>query len=259
MSVRMVGARISIRKQVFQRRNYSIVKSSRPRILPSKAFLGGLVGGFAGVGSIVLTGYAYYHYSGAKKVVDNVQPAMAWLGQTRENLAKDAPAQALKYLREAAKAYVGSIPFAGFLLDKAFDAIGDVVQPHSEEANAIIWRAYEDISTIIQEKGNEHRTDGAWRIVSVTRRLLNELTALGLKAGQPLSDKLELERRAANAGARASAMYQAVKSSTPSVVENMKEKVKSMVLLQPTPNPGPEVSSSEKTSQETIQKIDEIR
>lgn len=158
-------------------------------------------------------------------MVDSVKPATALLGQSRENLTKEAQGHALQYLREAAKVYVATIPFAGLLVDKAFDAMGDLVLPHSEEATAIIWRAYDDISAIIQEKGNEHRTDGAWRIISVTRRLLKELTALGFKAGQPISDKLELERRAADARVRASTTYDAMKSGTLSMADKIKDKV----------------------------------
>lgn len=58
MSVRIIGPRISLRNQAYQlyfRRNYT-VKYLRTRLLPSNPFLGGLVGGFVGVGSIVLTG-----------------------------------------------------------------------------------------------------------------------------------------------------------------------------------------------------------
>lgn len=157
-------------------------------------------------------GYTIYHVSGAKNFVDTVRPASALLGKTQEKLAQGAFDQALEYLREAAKAYVAAVPFAAFFVDKAFDAAEDVAAAHSAEAKAIITKAYNDISHIIREQGNEHVIKGAFQVVATARRFLENIQALGSKAGQPISERLNLERLASETVARTSATLESVKS-----------------------------------------------
>ncbi|KDR75351.1 hypothetical protein GALMADRAFT_249397 [Galerina marginata CBS 339.88] len=212
--------------QSFNRLNSS---SSTRRYHLGYAALRGVVATLAGTGTILVAGYAFYHFSGAKKAVDTFKPAMFFLGQTREKLAKEAPSQALAYLRQAAKAYVAFLPGAGFVVDRGFDALGDVVDAHADEANAITKKAYDEILEVVSKDGNDHSTSSAVQIITITRRLVRELTALGLKAGKPVSEKLELERRASDVGAAAGAFYQDVKSKTPvafQAFEQLKDKVK---------------------------------
>ncbi|KAF8971052.1 hypothetical protein BDZ97DRAFT_1334661 [Flammula alnicola] len=96
-----------------------------------------------------------------------------------------APSQVLGYLRQAAKAYVSYVPGAGFLVDRTFDAIDDAVDAHTDEANTIIRKAYDDILNVVQRDGNNHKTSSAVEILSITRRLLKELKELGVKSKSP--------------------------------------------------------------------------
>lgn len=150
---------------------------------------------------------------------------MAFLRQTDQDLAKRAPIQALHHLRQAAKAYVAYLPGAGFLVDRAFDVADDVVATHSEDATAIISQAYRNILQVVQQGENEHKTSAALQIVSIARRLLKDLTALGVKAGKPISDQLDLEQKAGAVSAAAGSLYQEAISKAPVVFKRLKEKV----------------------------------
>ncbi|KAF9559872.1 hypothetical protein CPC08DRAFT_723654 [Agrocybe pediades] len=154
------------------------------------ALIGGAVGGVAVCGVIIGTGYSVYHFSGAKVVVDTVKPAMALMSVSKERLAERAPKQALDSLRQAAKAYVAFFPGAGFLVDRSFDAVDGVVEEHGQEATSIIMKAYDDMLEIMQKGGNDHKASSAMEVISVARRLVQELSALGLKAGQPYAERL---------------------------------------------------------------------
>ena len=160
--------------------------------------------------------YGLYHYTGLKKAVDTFGPAVGYLTQARDRLATDKiPSHALNYLREAAKAYVAYIPGAGFLVDRTFDRLDETVDAHAEEANAIIGQAYTDIVQIVQQGGNRHETFSVLEILSVCRRLVKELGALGLKAGQPLAERLELDKKMAAVSASASSLVETVKAKSP--------------------------------------------
>ena len=148
---------------------------------------------------------------------------MAFLKQTDQDLAKKAPVQALHHLRQAAKAYVAYLPFAGFVVDRAFDVADDVVATHSEEATALITQAYSDILQVVQKGENEHKTGAALQIVSIARRLLGELTAL---AGKPIVERYGLEEKAEAVKVAAGSLYKEAASKAPEAFGRLKEKVR---------------------------------
>jgi len=156
---------------------------------------------------------------------------MAFMSTSREQLAKTAPRQALESLRHAAKAYVAYFPGAGYLVDKSFDAIDNVVEEHGSEATAIIMKAYDDMLDVIQKGGNEHKASSAWELVSVTRRLTEELSALGAKAGQHYVVKYDLEQRVDTVKAGVGSVAEKIKSKTPIVIESLKDKVRSKCIV----------------------------
>ncbi|KAF8971053.1 hypothetical protein BDZ97DRAFT_1787451 [Flammula alnicola] len=212
----------------FLRRNSSFPSTPGParRFHLGNSLMSGVVSGVVCGGILVGAGYAWYHYSGVKHAIDTVKPALFFLKETQEELGKEAPSQVLGYLREAAKAYVSYFPGAGFLVDRIFDAIDDAVDTHAPEANTVIKKAYDDILEVVQRDGNMHKAASASDILSIAQNLLNDLTALGVKVGQPISKQLELERRIAELGATTASFSNAVKSQS---LEGIAEKVKNIV------------------------------
>lgn len=181
-----------------------------------------LIAGVAGGGTLLVAGYALYHYSGMKRVVNTFNPAIKFLGQARDQLNKDtAPSQVLGYLRQAAKAYVAFLPGAGFLVDRSFDAISQTVDDHAEEANTILNKAYVDILKVVVKGGDENRMGSVVDILAITRNLLKDMKDLGIKAGQPISQKLEMEKHAATISTAAISALDEIKSRSPGVQESL--------------------------------------
>ncbi|KAJ3518124.1 hypothetical protein NLJ89_g41 [Agrocybe chaxingu] len=210
---------------LFSRRNSTLSNRSFFRHFT----LGVLVGTTGGLALVGTAGYGIYHYSGLKRAVDTFTPAALLLKKTKEQLATEKiPTRALNYLRQAVKAYVAYIPGAGFLVDRAFDSAEEVVGPRADEANAIIAKAYEDVFLVVQTGRNEHRPSSVVQILSICRQLVKDLTALGARAGAPIAERLELEKRMQEIGSSADALVQGAKSKLPEVqqsVEKLGEKV----------------------------------
>ncbi|KJA27659.1 hypothetical protein HYPSUDRAFT_197842 [Hypholoma sublateritium FD-334 SS-4] len=174
-----------------------------------------LGGAVAGTGK----GYIWYINSDFKRAVDTVKPALGFLTDTRTELGKKAPSHVLSHLRQACKAYLAHLPGSGLLIDRGFDALDDVVDAHADEANAIIGAAAADVLVVVQRDGNECGTGAVVDVVRIMRRLLGDLQALGAKAGAPLAERLELERRAEQFKAGSAAAYGAVRARGADVSE----------------------------------------
>lgn len=153
-----------------------------------------------------------YHYSGMKRAVDTFNPAIQILARAGDQLSKKGPpSQVLEYLRQAAKAYVAFFPGAGILVDIGFNAISETVDTHAEETNAILKKAYVDIYNVVMEGGNEHRMGSALEILAVTKNLVKDMKDLGIKVGQPILQKLEIEKHAATIGTAATSALDDIK------------------------------------------------
>jgi len=169
-------------------------------------------------------GYALYHLSGMRQAVDTFRPAVDFLGQAKVQLDKhSAPSQVLGYLRQAAKNYVAFLPGTGWLVDKCFDTISQTVDTHAEEANAILNKAYMDILKVVMKGGNEHRVGSAIDILAIIRTLLKDMKGLGIKAGQPISQELEIEKHAATVSTAATSVLVAIKSRGPAVQKSLSD------------------------------------
>ena len=64
-------------------------------------------------------GYAYYHFSGTKKVIDNAKAFKTSVVQAKDKLAEKTPEPRviIQYLRSTAKAYAGFIPGSSGYVD----------------------------------------------------------------------------------------------------------------------------------------------
>ena len=140
----------------------------------SQAIVGGLCGG----GLVLLGGYGYYHFSGAKTLINTAHEASASFNQYKEQFKKSTPEpnEALKWLRQTATSYVGFIPGAKSYVDSAFDDIDTIQQKHSAEVDQIVKEAYNDFKNVSEKGMSFESTQQAWEILQKHLKRLAELT-----------------------------------------------------------------------------------
>lgn len=167
-----------------------------------------------------MTGYTWYHFSGVKKAVFAARAAKMYLEETKQQLGSK-PINALSSLRQAAKSYVAIIPFAGILVDKAFDSIDEAVEAHSDEATAIATKTYEDLLDVIAEHDEKAGPRTALKILQILSRDAKEMTAIGLKVGghvvEPLARKFPVVQDTARGG------FDGIKSYTQSKLPEVRQ------------------------------------
>ncbi|KAL0956142.1 hypothetical protein HGRIS_002305 [Hohenbuehelia grisea] len=144
-----------------------------------------LAAGAAGGAFVIGSGYAWYHLSGLKQKVETAKAAAAYFQSTKSALqGKGAVSStvALKYLRSAAKTAFAAVPGSGFLVDRAFDSVDEIVEEHGEEATAITDAAFAEIQDILGDKSLDN-IGHATRVLEVISRRMDQLRALSWKAG----------------------------------------------------------------------------
>jgi len=127
-----------------------------------------LVGGVTGGSLVFLAGYGYYHYSGAKTLVNTAHETKAKFDSMSRKL-KDAapePNEALRWLRQSASSYAAFIPGAKGYVDSAFDDLDAIRNKHGDEVDRIVSQAYSELKAVTQEKGMSLETaQAAWTIL----------------------------------------------------------------------------------------------
>ena len=139
----------------------------------SQAIVGGLCGG----GLVFLGGYGYYHFSGAKTLINTAHEASASFNQYKEQLKKSTPEpnEALTWLRQTATSYVGFIPGGKSYVDSAFDDIDAIHQKHSAEVDQIVKDAYSDLKTVSEKGLSFESAQRSWEILQRHLKRLGEL------------------------------------------------------------------------------------
>ncbi|KAL8796824.1 MAG: hypothetical protein Q9195_000907 [Heterodermia aff. obscurata] len=139
----------------------------------SQAIVGGLCGG----GLVFLGGYGYYHFSGAKTIINTAHEASASFNQYKEQFKKSTPEpnEALKWLRQTATSYVSFIPGGKSYIDSAFDDIDTIQQKHSAEVDQIVKEAYKDLKNISGKGVSFESAQQAWEILQKHLKRLGEL------------------------------------------------------------------------------------
>ncbi|CAF9909078.1 MAG: hypothetical protein HETSPECPRED_008820 [Heterodermia speciosa] len=165
----------NVRPKVFthQLRSESSSSASPNGSHISQAIVGGLCGG----GLVFLGGYGYYHFSGAKTLINTAHEASASFNQYKEQLKKSTPEpnEALKWLRQTATSYVGFIPGGKSYVDSAFDDIDAIHQKHSTEVDQIVKDAYSDLKTVSEKGLSFESAQRSWEILQKHLKRLGEL------------------------------------------------------------------------------------
>ena len=146
------------------------------------AFIGGLGGGllaFAG-------GYSYYHFSGAKTLVNTAHETKQYFENASKRLKESSPEpnEALKWLRQTALSYATFIPGAKGYVETAFDDLDAIHDKHSGEVDAIVKEAYTELKSISDKGVSLETAQQAWGI------LQKHLKKIGDLAGDAASDIL---------------------------------------------------------------------
>lgn len=132
-------------------------------------------------------GYTWYYFSGVKTAVDASKAASTYYQQAKAKVAEKAPnnaTEALNYLRDISRSYLGIIPGARQHVDAAFDVIDDLHEEHGEEVDKIVSGGYDEIRAIVKDKRSGADFETAMKIFDVLRRRSAELEELGKRAGK---------------------------------------------------------------------------
>ncbi|KAL9108994.1 MAG: hypothetical protein Q9187_008216 [Circinaria calcarea] len=149
----------------------------------STALTGGLVGGTL----VFLAGYSYYHFSGAKTLVQTAKQTKQYLGSATQKFKETTPEpnEALEYLRRSALQYAAFIPGAKGYVETAFNDLDSIRNKHGDKVDEIVKEAYNELKGITNEKGMSFETARqAWEI------LQKHLKAIGNLAGDAAHDIL---------------------------------------------------------------------
>ncbi|KAH8598993.1 hypothetical protein B0O99DRAFT_566533 [Bisporella sp. PMI_857] len=139
----------------------------------------GLVGGLVGGSLVFAAGYGYYHFSGAKTIVNTASATKAQIKALTANIQSQAPEpnQALKWLRSTASSYAAFIPGAKAYVDGAFDDLDKVHAKHSDEVEVIVQQAYKDLKEANKSGMTAETATKSWTIIEDALKKLGELAA----------------------------------------------------------------------------------
>ncbi|KAH9832258.1 uncharacterized protein C8Q71DRAFT_268795 [Rhodofomes roseus] len=152
-----------------------------------------IAAGVAGGAVVVLGGYAWYHFSGAKTAVNAAKQAHGYYEDTKRSIAENAPKnpnEVIEFLRKTAKTYVGVIPGASSYVDSTFDALGELHATHGEEVEKILQQGYDEIRQILQDGKSGADMQTGLKVMEVLQRSSSQLEEVGKRAGQDAFQKL---------------------------------------------------------------------
>ncbi|KAI5776454.1 hypothetical protein EDC01DRAFT_636699 [Geopyxis carbonaria] len=164
--------------------------------MPKKAedaspLLAGAVGGLV----TLVGGYAWYHISGTKKVVQTARSTIESFESAKNKVTANTPstAEAASFIRSTTQHYLSSIPGAGPAVDRAFHTLDSLSEHHGDDVNRIISETYEELRETISNGGLDKKTGE--KVAAIMEKRIAELGELGKDAGQRiLSENPELRK-----------------------------------------------------------------
>ncbi|KAF2757553.1 hypothetical protein EJ05DRAFT_538732 [Pseudovirgaria hyperparasitica] len=148
---------------------------------------GGIVGGLIGGATVLVAGYGYYHFSGAKTAVQTMSSAKGYFQQAKNKVQEQTPEpnQAIEWLHSTALAYAGFIPGAKGYVDQAFKDVESIRSKHGDKVDGIIRDGYEELKKVTQEGDMSIETTGkVWNVIQ------DKLQQIGELAGDAIEDIL---------------------------------------------------------------------
>ncbi|TVY84582.1 hypothetical protein LSUE1_G000663 [Lachnellula suecica] len=137
----------------------------------------GLVGGLVGGALVFAAGYGYYHFSGAKSIVNAASTTKAQFQSMTSNLQKSAPEpnEAIKWLRSTATSYAAFIPGGKAYVDTAFKDLDAVQEKHGAEVEKIVNNAYNELKEAGKNGMSMETATKSWEVLEKTLKQLGEL------------------------------------------------------------------------------------
>jgi hypothetical protein len=129
--------------------------------------------------NILKAGYGYYHFSGAKRVVDTASSTKKQFQKLTQNIQDKAPEpnEALKWLRSTATSYAAFIPGAKTYVDSAFNDLDAVSANHGDEVEEIVQNAYKELKEATKSGMSIETATKSWEIVEKTISQLSSLAS----------------------------------------------------------------------------------
>ncbi|KAK4939870.1 hypothetical protein LTR10_019938 [Elasticomyces elasticus] len=148
---------------------------------------GALAGGIAGGVTALLVGYSWYHFSGAKSVVNSIHQAKSYVNSAFKKTTDAAPEpnQAVEWLRDTVKSYTKMIPGASGYVDKAFEDLEKIRQKHGDEVDSIIHDTYNELKGATNKGFSVEAVEQAWDII---QKCFSRIASLAVDAGQDIMD-----------------------------------------------------------------------
>ena len=150
-----------------------------------------IVGGLAGGGGVVLLGYLWYHFSGAKTAIQTSNQAYQYVKDITDKAKSSLPksggsaGDTIQWFRQTAHSYTGMIPGASSYVDSAFDDVEKIRQKHGEEVDQILGDAKNQLLDITNKDVSFARVAEVWSIIS---NCIKRITSL---AGDSAEDIIE--------------------------------------------------------------------
>jgi hypothetical protein len=124
-------------------------------------------------------GYSYYHFSGAKSIVNAASATKSQFKKLTKDLQSSTPEpnEALKWLRNTATSYAAFIPGAKAYVDSAFNDLEKVQEKHSKEVEQIVNKAYTDLKKASQSGMSMETAAKSWEIIEDAMKELGGLAS----------------------------------------------------------------------------------
>ncbi|KAG8955056.1 hypothetical protein FRC00_005586, partial [Tulasnella sp. 408] len=162
--------------------------------------------------------YGYYHFSGARELVQTAQSVQTSLKSAKDTALEKTPSpnEVLQFLRSTAKSYGSFIPGASSYIDASFDAIDQLEQTHREEVSAIVKKTYDDLRAVVKDGKADAQT--AKKVYEIFKRQSAELAEVAKKATndvlQPVLEKHpELKEKLGGGWTEIQETYQSLKET----------------------------------------------
>lgn len=148
---------------------------------------GALFGGLAGGSAALLIGFGFYHFSGARSVVNSIHSAKSTANDAFAKTTQYAPepGQAVQWLKETVTSYTRFIPGASTYVDRAFDDLEKIRARHEGEVDEIVQETYYELKNVTKSGFTAESASQAWEVISAT------FVRIGQLAGDAFEDIIE--------------------------------------------------------------------
>lgn len=122
-------------------------------------------------------GYSYYHFSGAKSIVNAASTTKSQFNKLTQYLQNTAPEpnEALKWLRQTATSYSAFIPRAKSYVDSAFNYLESIQSKHGEEFDKLINDCYKELKDATKKGMSGETASQSWAILERDIKQLGDL------------------------------------------------------------------------------------